>query len=227
MNKIKCIAAVLIGIAGLSLQQAKADKISIGAPNSALVGYPSPYANASITLAGDGLSATVSFTSVNTGTYIYFMGDGGSVALNVNGSFTVSGLSASNSFAGFNPPAPVNGGAGNEDGFGSFNLTLNTGDGYFTSATTVNFTVLNTSGTAWTGVTSGLNAMLTENNRGFIAAAHIFVGGNPPDAHAQALATGFAGNGDTGTPVPDGGATVMLLGAALGVLGMARRFLRS
>jgi protein with PEP-CTERM/exosortase system signal len=27
--------------------------------------------------------------------------------------------------------------------------------------------------------------------------------------------------------VPDGGATIMLLGAALGALGMARRFLRS
>jgi protein with PEP-CTERM/exosortase system signal len=33
--------------------------------------------------------------------------------------------------------------------------------------------------------------------------------------------------GSPGGAVPDGGATVMLLGAALGVLGMARRFLRS
>jgi hypothetical protein len=31
----------------------------------------------------------------------------------------------------------------------------------------------------------------------------------------------------TGPPVPDGGTTVMLLGAALGALGMARRFLKS
>ena len=29
-----------------------------------------------------------------------------------------------------------------------------------------------------------------------------------------------------GVPVPDGGSTVMLLGAALGALGMARRFVR-
>jgi hypothetical protein len=29
------------------------------------------------------------------------------------------------------------------------------------------------------------------------------------------------------TSVPDGGATAMLLGAALGALGMARRFLKS
>jgi hypothetical protein len=33
--------------------------------------------------------------------------------------------------------------------------------------------------------------------------------------------------GPTGGSVPDGGATVMLLGAALGALGMARRFLKS
>ena len=35
----------------------------------------------------------------------------------------------------------------------------------------------------------------------------------------------FSANGTAG--VPDGGATVMLLGAALGALGMARRFLKS
>ncbi|PYL75264.1 MAG: hypothetical protein DMF27_12515 [Verrucomicrobia bacterium] len=37
----------------------------------------------------------------------------------------------------------------------------------------------------------------------------------------------FSANGSSGTGVPDGGATVMLLGAALGALGMARRFLKS
>ncbi|PYL74488.1 MAG: hypothetical protein DMF26_10875, partial [Verrucomicrobia bacterium] len=38
--------------------------------------------------------------------------------------------------------------------------------------------------------------------------------------------TGFAGEGG-GVVVPDGGTTVMLLGVALGALGMARRFLMS
>ena len=40
---------------------------------------------------------------------------------------------------------------------------------------------------------------------------------------------GSTGPVDASTPngVPDGGATVMLLGAALGALGMARRFLKS
>jgi hypothetical protein len=231
MNKIKYLAAVLIGIAGLAFQQAKADttaNISIGTPNSAISGFPSPYATANITLAADGLSATVSFTSLQNATNTYLMGDGGSAALNVNGSFSLSGLSASNIYAGFNANTPVSGGAGNEDGFGSFNLTINMGQGWPDSASTISFTVTNTSGTAWTGITTGgNNVMLAVNNKGFIVAAHIFVGGNPPVATDQALATGFAGNGGTGTPVPDGGATVMLLGAALGALGMARRYLFS
>jgi hypothetical protein len=43
----------------------------------------------------------------------------------------------------------------------------------------------------------------------------------------NASAERIAGGVSTGVPVPDGGATVMLLGAALGALGMARRFLKS
>ena len=41
--------------------------------------------------------------------------------------------------------------------------------------------------------------------------------------------TGATGDVDVNTPahVPDGGATVMLLGTALGALGMARRFIMS
>jgi VPDSG-CTERM motif len=231
MNKLKYIAAVLIGIAGLALQQAKADtvaSISLGAPNSAIAGYPSPYANASITLAPDGFSATVIFTSAQNATNTYLMGDGGSAALNVNGSFSLSLLSAVNIYPGFTPGTPVSGGAGTEDGFGNFTLTVNMGQGWPDSASTISFTVTNESGTAWTGITTGgNNTMLTANNKGFIAAAHIFVGGNPPDANAQALATGYAGNGNANTSVPDGGTTVMLLGMGLGMLGVVRRYLTS
>jgi VPDSG-CTERM motif len=229
MHKIKCLAAVLIGIAGLALQQAKADtvaSISLGAPNSAIAGFPSPYATVDITMAANGLSATVTFTALQNATNTYLMGDGGSAALNVNGSFSLSLLSASNPYAGFTVGTPVSGGAGNEDGFGSMSLTINMPDGWPSSAKTISFTVTNT-GTAWTGITTGSNKMLLANNKGFIAAAHIFVGGNPPDANAQALSTGFAGNGNTSNTVPDGGATVMLLGMALGALGMVRRYLIS
>ena len=57
-------------------------------------------------------------------------------------------------------------------------------------------------------------------------AAHIFVAAFPADPNAGALATGFAANGGA-INTPDGGTTVMLLGVALGALGMARRFLMS
>ena len=222
MDKLKYLAAILLGIAGLALQQSKADTITLGVGNSAMSGFPPPYATANITVAGNGLSATVTFTSVVNSTYANFMGDGGSVALNVNGSFSLSNLAASNSFSGFHPPAPVNAGAGNDDGFGSFTLRLNTGSGYATSATTISFTVTNTSGTAWTGVTSGLNPFLLANNKGYFAASHIFVG-LLTNLRQGAQTTGFAGNGT----VPDGGATVMLLGMALGALGVVRRYLTS
>jgi hypothetical protein len=222
--KIKYLAAILIGIAGVALQQAKADTFTLGMGNPAISWYKAPYATANITVAGNGLSATVTFTSVVNSKYVYFMGDGGSVALNVNGSFSLSNLAASNSFSGvgFHPPAPVNAGAGNEDGFGQFTLRLNTGTGYATSATTISFTVTNTSGTAWTGVTSGLNPFLFANNKGYFVASHIFVG-LLTNLRQGAQCTGFAANGT----VPDGGATVMLLGVALGALGLVRRYLTS
>jgi len=168
MDKRKYLAAILLGIAGLALQQAKADTITLGVGNSAMSGFPAPYATANITVAGNGLSATVTFTSVVNSTYVNFMGDGGSVALNVNGSFSLSNLAASNSFSGFHPPAPVNAGAGNDDGFGQFTLRLNTGSGYATSATTISFTVTNTSGRTWTGVTSDLNPFLLANNKAIL-----------------------------------------------------------
>ena len=65
---------------------------------------------------------------------------------------------------------------------------------------------------------------------GSLAAAHIFVTNFPANQQNGAIITGFAaGNGVGINPlgsVPDGGTTVMLLGAALGALGMARRYLK-
>jgi hypothetical protein len=48
-----------------------------------------------------------------------------------------------------------------------------------------------------------------------------------PGAWGRYALSGWTLFGPGGGQVPDGGATVMLLGAALGALGMARRFLRS
>jgi hypothetical protein len=220
MNKFKYLAAALVALAGFAFQ-AKADVCSfdLGTGNPAISGFPGPYANVEINLTST-TTATVTFTSLTNSGNIYLMGDGGSVALNVNAStFSVSGITGSNAGTGFTPGPYSQTSAGNEDGFGSFNLRINSFDGFTHSSDTISFTLTNTSGT-W----ASCHDVLIGNALGNTAAAHIFVTASPANAANGALATGFATNG---SGVPDGGATVMLLGAALGALGMVRRYLIS
>jgi hypothetical protein len=220
MNKLKYIAAVLIAIAGFGLQQADAFTSSLGTGNPAISGFAGPYGTVTVTLVNS-TTATITFTSNTKAGNIYLFGDGGSVAVNVNAStFTVSNITGSNSGTGFTPGPYTFAGAGTEDGFGSFNLTINSFDGFTHSSDTISFTVTNTSGT-WASAAD----VLAFNANGFDAAAHIFVTSAPANASNSALATGFAAENAGGVGVPDGGTTVMLLGVALGALGMARRFL--
>src|SRR5262245_27319255 len=66
-------------------------------PNAAISGYPAPLANVSVNRT-DSTHATVTFQTYATGGYQYVMGDGSTVALNVNASlFTVGSVSESNS----------------------------------------------------------------------------------------------------------------------------------
>ncbi len=188
--------------------------------NTAISGFTGPYGTVQITITSS-TTATVTFTSNTVAGNAYLFGDGGSVALNVNATtFSVSGITGSNSGTGFTPGPYSQGAAGNEDGFGSFNLRINSFDGFTHSSSTISFTLTNTSGT-WASAAN----VLAFNSQGFDAAAHIFVTTSPANASNSALATGFAA--ENGAGVPDGGTTVMLLGAALGALGMARRYLMS
>jgi hypothetical protein len=228
MNKIKYIVSIVIAIAGLGLQQAKADTVSfdLGTGNAAIAGFPGPYAHVVVDRTST-TTATITFTSLTNSGNIYLMGDGGTVGVNVNAtSWTLGTITGSNAGTGFVQGGPAgqaqfsDGGAGNLDGFGSFNQTINSFDGFKNSSDTVSFTLTNTSGTWATA-----SAVLIGNASGNTAGAHIFVTASPANASNSALATGFATNGGGGH-VPDGGTTVMLLGAALGALGMARRFLK-
>lgn len=222
MKKLKYFAPILIAIACFGLQQAKADIISfdLGTGNAALFGFPGPYAHVVVDRSTS-TTATITFTSLTNSGNIYLMGDGGTVGVNVNAaSWTVGSLTASNGGTGFSASQIASAGAGNLDGFGSFNQTFDSFDGFTHSSDTVSFILTNTSGT-W----ASASAVLTGNALGFTAGAHIFVTASPANANNSALVTGFATNGTPG--VPDGGATVMLLGAALGALGMARRYLKS
>jgi hypothetical protein len=221
MGKIKCIAALLIAVACVGLQQAKADSFSfnLSVGNSAISGYPGPYASVTVNRT-DSTHATITFTSLTAAGKIYLLGDGSSVAVNVNAtSWTLGTITGSNAGTGFTPGPCSNGGSGNVDGFGVLNQRINSFDGFTHSSDTINFTLTNTGGT-W----GSANQVLIANAQGAMAGAHIFVTLSPANAKNGALATGFAANGGA-VNVPDGGATVMLLGVALGALGMARRFL--
>jgi VPDSG-CTERM motif len=218
MNKIKYLAAALIAIAGFGLQQAKATTTyTLGSGNSALSGYPAPYGTVTVNLVGN--TATITFTAANTGAFQYLFGDGSTVAMNVNGPFTFGSVTGTHlpGFGFHSGEGYSNGGAGSADGFGIFNLTINSSDGYTRSSNSVTVTI--------TGSWANDASVLTANSDGFTVAAHIYVAAYPADAQAGALATGFASNG--GGRVPDGGTTVMLLGVALGALGMVRRYLAS
>ncbi len=221
MDKIRCIAALLVAVASVSLQQAKADtssfNLSVG--NPAISGYPGPYVSVTVNRTNS-THATITFTSLTAAGNIYLMGDGSSVAVNVNAtSWTLTNVTGLNSGTGFTPGPYSNGGSGNVDGFGVFNQTINSFDGFGHSSSTIHFTLTNTSGTWATAA-----AVLAANSGGSLAAAHIFVTVSPANAVNGALSTGFAANGGQ---VPDGGTTVMLLGVALGALGMVRRYARS
>jgi hypothetical protein len=200
---------------------ASADVISfdLGTGNSAISGYTGPYATVEVDRTSTTV-ATITFTSLMNSGNIYLLGDGGSVAVNVNAaSWTLGSITGSNAGSGFTPGPWSNGGAGNEDGFGSFNQTINSFDGFTHSSDKIQFTLTNTSGT-W----ADASQVLTGNTLGNIAAAHIFVTSSPAMASNGASATGFAA-GD-GKPVPDGGVTLMLLGGALVGLETLRRRLR-
>jgi hypothetical protein len=221
-KKLKYILPVLIAIACFGLQQARADFIFT--LNTANIAVPGPYAQVDVHLV-DSTTATITFTSLtNSGNIYLFAGQGSSaVAVNVNAttwalSPTIGGLNAG---TGFDLPGPFeDGGSGNMDGFGSFNEGISSFDGFAHSSDLISFTLNNLTGT-W----ASANSVLTGNNKGNLAAAHIFVTALPANASNGASVTGFAtGNGES---VPDGGATVMLLGTALGALGMARRYLKS
>jgi len=221
MNKLKYIAVILIAVIGLGLQQARANFIFN--LDTANINVPGPYAQVDVHLLNS-TQATIKFTSLTQAGKIYlFAGSGSSaVAVNVNASsWALSPLiTGSNAGAGFLTPGPFSdGGSGNMDGFGSFNQGISSFDGFPHSSDTLAFSLTNLSGT-WASDTS----VLTGNSQGKLAAAHIFVTTFPAFRSNGAGDTGFAtGNGKS---VPDGGATIMLLGAALGSLGMARRFLK-
>src|SRR5262249_32985143 len=134
---------------------------------------------------------------------------------NVNAtSWTLSSINGSNSGTGFTPGPWSNAGGGNVSTFGNFNQTINSFDGFGHSSDTISFTLTNNSG-SWANAAS----VLIANASGWSVEAHIFVTSVPANPSNGAAVTGFA----AGPTVPDGVVTLMLLGLALGGLGLVGR----
>jgi len=214
----------LLWAAGLALTlslgtAARADLFTydLSIPNSAVNSYPGPYGTVKVDLT-DSTHATVTLDATNQGTYTYGFGDGGTLGLNVSGNFTGSVFSWINLVG---SSTPTNAGAGNEDGFGNFNYTVNNGAGAADSLSELVVKLTATNGNSWADATS----VLTLNNKDFFTAAHLFVYATPPtDQSHTALDTGYVGNGTGAPPVVPEPSSMAIAG--LGALGFLAYRLR-
>jgi len=184
---------------------------TLGIGNSGISGTPGPYGTVDVNLTSS-TTAVITFTASSG----FLFTDGGSAAVNVNaGHWTIG------SFSTIPNGIPLtDGGAGNEDGWGSFNQTVNNPNSSPADrASTITFTLTDTSGT-WADAA----AVLTGNASGYFAAAHIYINSGSGSGN-----TGFAADGTPSTPsVPDGGATIALLGFGLvGIDLLRRRFAKA
>jgi hypothetical protein len=229
-HKNKAVIAVMIALAGLGLDQAHATRSTMPA---AVVGFVSTldvgnpgifpayapsYGQVSINLI-DATHASVTFTSNTVAGNTYLFGGAQGFDLNVNStSFTASAFLATRLGGGTLGPFTPHYFSNNAvDGWGSFNLQIDEFDGFSRAVDSLNFTLTNLSG-SW-GSAGDVLSLAT----GYDAAAHVFVSQFVNGHYVNLGATGFAA--ETGNSVPDGGATVMLLGGALSVLGIVRRFM--
>ena len=177
----------------------------------------------------DSTHATITFTANESGSNAYLFGGAQAVDVQVNASsWAISGISSTALNSTFTSGPVTNGGSNTVDGFGTFNQTFDSFDGFQHSSSVVSFTVQNTSGT-WASAGNVLG-----NTGGFDAAAHIFVcsasAANCSATGSSATATGFAsedaGSGTITGSVPEPTSIALLGGVVLGVVRVLRKKVR-
>ncbi len=207
-KKMTVIVAIALGVSW-SAKAISSYDYTLGEINFG--GYTGPYATAEVDLTSS-TTANITFTGLTSsvGGYVFLIGDPG---VNVNGTgFTISGTS----------PGSYSASSGNEDGWGSFNLIVNTPNGSSHALPSVSFTLTDTTAD-WLSA----DDVLTVNGGGNYVAAHIYVFN--PDGTATGD-TGYAADNNPGVMIntnsfnaPDGGATAMMLGLAVSGLALIRR----
>jgi hypothetical protein len=142
--------------------------------------------------------------------------DGGSAAVNVNATSWSIGSFLATPSSGFTQATLSDGGAGNEDGFGSFNQKVNSSDGFASGSSVISFVITNLLGT-W----SDVSQVLMANASGFLVAAHIGVcdSGAPCVMADGGTVTGYA-TGPSPVPIPP---ALGLLASGLAGLGLLTR----
>lgn len=192
----------------LGIGSASADTIyTLNLANSGLP-YTGPYASADVHLTNS-THATVTFTSDTTNGITFLLAGQGAAGVNVNAaSWTLSNITFAQ-LPGFTTSILSNAGAGNEDGFGSFNQRITGFDGYTHADTMISFVLTDNSGT-WANSAS----VLTPNASGHSVAIHGFACDAPCTPREGALSTGYATNGPPDRKVPEP-STILLVGTGL------------
>src|SRR5262249_36352546 len=197
------VASALLMTLGAPL--ASADSVPSTAFGGGRRGYTGPYTLFTVALTSP-TTAMITFTSQTANGNIYLMGGNGAVAVNVNGVYTLGTVTESNAGTGFTPTYkgldPRT-----EGSWGNFNLALDNFAGFKDSADKVSFTITDTSGT-W----ASAGNVLAANERGQVAADHVYVTSSPANSANVATTTGYAA-----VPEP---AILMELGVLLLGLGL-------
>ena len=222
MRKLLKLVAILVFTAIGLPSYADVDTIySIDIANSDLSCCSGPYATVDVHWI-DNTHATVTFDSVANGGYIYLMGAEKAVDINVNAfTWAISGITGTNSVsAGFTPGpfTDTGSGPGSVDGFGNFNQTIESFDGFTNTSTEITFNLQDISST-W----SGSEKVLTPNGDGFIVAIHGFACAQPGcSSTGSAFATGFASTTAPISAVPEPEIYAMM-GVGLMLMGFVAR----